>query len=181
MEHARDETAGARDQEPAGLHGQAGGPAIGRQGVEQRLDLAPEVGGRGDRARVPDRKAAADVERVEALPARADEREQRQAPAHGVAPRVDRPELGADVEVDAARPEWTVGRDLGDDVGQCLFSGRMRRVVQSQHRSAAVVIADDTSEHHHRARRVMRDEDFVFGGINGLIGERSPHDGGHRA
>ena len=79
-----------------------------------------------------------------------------------------------------ARTPVAIGRDLGDDVGQCLFRRRMRRVVQSHHRSSAVMIADDTGENHHRARRVMRDQGLVFGGIDGLICQRGQHDGGHR-
>ena len=43
------------------------GRRSGGERVEQRRELAGEAGGRGDRARVADREAAADVERVEAV------------------------------------------------------------------------------------------------------------------
>ena len=108
VEHGRDEPAGARDEEPAGLDREPRGHAVRRQGREQRLDLAGEAGRRRHRPRIADREAAADVERVEARPARPDDREQREAAPDGVAPRVDRAELRPDVEVDAARAERPV-------------------------------------------------------------------------
>ena len=61
-----------RDEEPPGLDGQARRPPVGGRASSSAASLAREVGGRRDRARVADREAAADVERVEALAARAD-------------------------------------------------------------------------------------------------------------
>ena len=103
VEHRGEEPARPRDEEPAGLDREPGGYPVTRQGREQRIDLAGEAGRRWHGPRVADRKAAADVERVEARPARADDREQREAAPDRVAPCVDGAELRADVEVDATR------------------------------------------------------------------------------
>ena len=67
VEDASDEVAGPGDEEPAGLDGQAGRPAVRRQRLEELAELLGEARRPGDRrADVEDREAAAQVERVEA-------------------------------------------------------------------------------------------------------------------
>ncbi len=108
--------AGARDEEPTRLDRQSNRPPIVRDGSEQRRQLAGEAGrSRRGIARGEDRKAAADVERVEGFDRAAPQGGDREGPAHGVAPGVDGAKLRADVEMDPARPERSVRPTAGVD------------------------------------------------------------------
>ena len=110
MEHAtpRSTRRAPRGTGPAPRPGApAGGPC--GQRVDQRPGPPPRTGPATGRVPgSPTGKPAADVEGVEARPAGAQEREQRERPADPVAPRVHRAQLGADVEVDPARPQRAV-------------------------------------------------------------------------
>jgi hypothetical protein len=63
---------------------------------------------RGGLAERHDREAAADVERVERREPAAEQADDRQPSTNGVPPRVDRPQLRADMEVDPARPQRAI-------------------------------------------------------------------------
>ena len=90
VEDARDQPAGARDERPAGLDGEARRPAVGRDRLEQRRDLAGEALGRRRRlAERTDREAAADVERCRT--SRSSRATARRRPAPAGPPRARRP------------------------------------------------------------------------------------------
>ena len=117
MEDPRDQEAGAGDERPARFHGEPLRSPIGRDGVEQRRQL-PRESRRIRRALAErqDRESATDIERVEPRAGAAEQREQRQPAPNRVAPGVDRPQLRADVQVDARRRKAI--RSL-DDLDSC--------------------------------------------------------------
>ncbi len=124
VQDARDEPARSRDEEPAGLDREPRRPSIGRDRFKERGNLAGEPGRRGRRvAGGEDRKPAAEVERIEALDRTSPQRGDGDGTPDGVAPRVDRPELRPDVEVDPARPQRAVGTAAGLDRGGDLGLG----------------------------------------------------------
>ena len=106
VEDARHEPARPGDERPTGLDRQPGRAAVLGHGGEKGRDLAREpLRIRGGLAERHDREAAADVERVERREPAAEQADHRQSSPHGVAPRVDRAQLRADVEVDPARSQ----------------------------------------------------------------------------
>ena len=122
VEDGRDEEPGSRDEEPAGFDGEARRPAVRRDGFEERRDLAGEsLRRRRGLAGREYREAAAEIERVEVGDRTAPQGGDGDGTADGVAPGVDRSELRADVEVDAAGPQRTVrtasGLDRCGDLG----------------------------------------------------------------
>ncbi len=106
VQDARNEPAGAGDERPAGFDGEAGRPPVLRERAEELGQLAREpFRARGRLVGREDREAATDVERVERLEVPAQQRDDGEPAAHGVTPRIDRPELRPDVEMDPARPD----------------------------------------------------------------------------
>ena len=79
-----------------------GRPRSARSASSSGWTSRPEVGGRGIVPASPTGKPPPTSRVSKPSAARADERQQRQAPADGVAPGVDRAQLRADVEVDPA-------------------------------------------------------------------------------
>ena len=102
VEHARHDH--ARTAPPgtarAPSPGDAGAEPAGIAASSRAASSAKRAGG-GTVPGIAHREPAAHVERVHARPAGGEQREQREAPPHGVAPRVHRAQLRADVEVDA--------------------------------------------------------------------------------
>src|SRR5436190_8008142 len=104
MQDAGDEPAGPCDDEPARLDREAGWPAVRGDYLEQRRDLSREPLRAGtDLADRQDREPATDVERVDIGQTALDQSEDGEPATDRVAPRVDRAELRADVEVDPTR------------------------------------------------------------------------------
>jgi hypothetical protein len=107
VKHPGHEPAGPGHEEPPRLDRQAAA-AAGRQAVRR---AAPAARGRSARARARVRPAARPGTRRRRPACRnassppANERDDRQRPAHAIPPRVDRAQLRSDVEVDAAQPQ----------------------------------------------------------------------------
>jgi len=106
VEHAADEVPGPRHEDTTGLDRESSRPPIHRDLGEQVRKLSREpLDGWGRPVVRPDREPAAHVERVEVAARARDEREQGQCPADAVAPGIDRTQLRADMEMNAAGHE----------------------------------------------------------------------------
>ena len=107
VQDAGDEPAGPGDERPARLDREARRAAVRRDAVEQRRAArgrtAPASGAGSSSGRTGNPPPTSSVSNVVEVPAQ--QADDRQAAPDRVAPRVDRAELRADVEVDAARPE----------------------------------------------------------------------------
>ena len=111
--------AAATRNRPGSTASRAGRRSGGTASSRARASSAKRAGA-GTVPGSPDREATADVERVEPGAPGPDEREHREPASDGIAPCVDRPELRAHVQVDAAGPQRAVpgksrqrGRQLG--------------------------------------------------------------------
>ena len=116
VEDAPDEESRARHECPAGLDREAEGPSLGGQGIEKRRHLASKsgsVGGRLIEGRIGKPPPTSSVSKPGQAPRRRPP--EGQGPADGVAPRIDRTQLRADVEVDPSRLETPAA---GDDPGR---------------------------------------------------------------
>jgi hypothetical protein len=106
VQHPPDEIPGPCDEDATGLDGEPPRPPIRRDLGEQVRQLPREpLDGRGRGVVRPDREPAAHVEGVEVTARARDEREQGQRAANALAPGIDRAQLRADMEVDAAGDE----------------------------------------------------------------------------
>ena len=106
VQDARDEPAGPGDERATGLDREAVRSPVLGDALEELGDLAREaVRPRDGFVERQDRESPADVERVERRQAAAQQRDDRQPAPDGVAPGVDGAQLGADVEMDPARPD----------------------------------------------------------------------------
>ena len=164
VEHAGDQPARPGHEEPTGLDRQAGRSPVGRKRVEQRRQLAGEpLRPRADVAERRDREPAADVERVELRQAAAQQGHEGERAADGIAPGIDGPELRADMEVDAAPPERSIGSAAGLDRSGDLVIGQAELRRAGTDRQAALGLGLD--------RRVEPEQD-VEPGATGPPGDR---------
>ena len=110
VEDAGHQPAGTGDEEASRFDDEPPWLPVDGDRLEERRELPCEAFGAGTGlAEWADRKAAAQVERVEAVESAPQQAQQRQPAADRVAPRIDGAELGSDVEVDPARDERAVG------------------------------------------------------------------------
>ena len=159
VEDAGHQPAGTGDEEASRLDDEPPRSPVDRDRLEERRELPCEAfGARTGLAEWADRKAAAEVERVEAVESAPQQAQQRQPATHGIAPRIDRAELGPDVEVDPARNERAVGTRHALHRGRQLGFGHAELRTHGPDGQAGGRLRDDrrVEAEQHVERRTVR-------------------------